>query len=99
MNILEEIIYPVIDEINESLDEPDKISKSPDTKIFGQNSDFDSIGLVNLVIGIESNIEEKLGISVVLANEQAMSRKNSPFRTLGVLAGYIEELLKEQNSD
>jgi acyl carrier protein len=63
---------------------------SPETEIFGRGSLLDSLGLVTMVMELETRLEEEHGVTVVLASEKAMSRRSSPFRTLGALVDYIE---------
>ena len=57
--------------------------------------------LVRLIVIIEQNIEDEFDISLTIADERAMSQKQSPFRTIGTLVDYIDILLKESqaNSD
>jgi|TARA_B100000315_G_scaffold155664_1_gene144239 acyl carrier protein len=88
-------IYDAIDLIN-AQNEEFLIEKSPETILFGRGGRLDSLGLVNLVVAIEQNIEDAFDTSIVLANENAMAKKNSPFRTVSALAGYIAELLEEK---
>jgi D-alanine--poly(phosphoribitol) ligase subunit 2 len=64
-----------------------------ETSLFGRNGLLDSLGLVSLVIAVEQLIEDELGVSVSLANEKAMSQKQSPYRTVGTLAQYASEIL------
>ena len=93
MNIIEEIIYPVIKDFKE--DEGLNIEPSPDLVIFGEGSEFDSLTLVRFVIAIQEQILDVTDKTVVLATQQAMSRSKSPFRNVTTLAEYIEELLAE----
>ena len=87
-------IYDVIDEMNEELDQSEKIIKSEDSRIFGPGSTLDSIGLVNLITLIEQRIEDETGDFISIADEKAMSLQSSPFKTIGTLKVYIETLLK-----
>jgi acyl carrier protein len=66
----------------------------PDTILFGSESELDSMGLVNVVIDIESYFQDQ-GYSVSLASEEAMSRKSSPFRTVATLTDFILKLIEE----
>jgi D-alanine--poly(phosphoribitol) ligase subunit 2 len=98
MNILEELIYPVVDEIRDSIESGDKLKKSPETPLFGAGSILDSLGLVVFIIAVESRMKKEIGKAITLANEEAMSRESSPFRTMGTLASYISDLLgREKN--
>ena len=75
------------------------MDKSLETKLIGGNNKLDSLGLINLIVALEQNIEDEFDISLTLADERAMSKKHSPFRTIGSLADYIEILLKEELND
>jgi len=93
-----EVIYGAVDEINQHLQGKQKVSKSLDTVLFGESAQLDSIGLVNLIVGVEEKIEEDFGVTVVIADERAISRKNTPFRTIRTLSNYVS-LLLEDNED
>lgn len=58
------------------------------------NGALDSISLVTLISFVEQSIEDELGQPIILANEKAMSMRNSPFLSIGSLGDYIELLLK-----
>jgi len=62
------------------------------TPLVGPGSVLDSMALVTLLLDVEQRLEEQAGVSVTLMNEQALSRRHSPFRTIGSLADYIVEL-------
>lgn len=67
-----------------------------DTHLIGRRALLDSLGLVTLIVDLEQKIEETFDVALTLANERAMSQKNSPFLTVGSLADYICALLNEQ---
>ena len=92
-------IFNAIDEINENSDSEDELSKSMDTILFGGNSKLDSLGLINLIIAVEQNIEDEFNISITLADEKAMSQDESPFESVASLSNYIELLLNENSDD
>lgn len=89
------MIFSAVDEINQQLAKEQKLEKSIGTVLFGESGKLDSLGLVNLIVSTEQKIEEEFGVVITLADERAMSQKNSPFRTIGTLADYISLLLKE----
>ena len=88
-----EIIYNSIEELNYQNDY--EIAKEEGTKLFGSDCNLDSLGLVNLISLIEDSIEEKTGEYLPIADERAFSMESSPFKTIGVLANYIQTLLNE----
>lgn len=94
MNVLQ-LIYEAIDEINEDLEEGEKVEKSEDTIIFADGSSLDSLGLVNLITIIEQKIEEETGEYITIADERALSMESSPFQTVKTLKDYIEMLINE----
>ena len=94
-----DLIYEAIDEVNQQLQPGRGMAKSPETVLFGKGAQLDSLGLVNLVVATEQRLSETFGVALTLANEKAFSRKQSPFRTVGSLAEYVSELLKEQGHD
>ena len=66
---------------------PDSLTE--DTVLVGTEPVLDSLGVVQLIVEVEQRVEERHSISVTLANDKAMSQRNSPFRTVGVLADHV----------
>lgn len=64
---------------------------SADTRLFGEQGLLDSLALVALVIAVEQAVEDKFGVRVELADDKALSQKNSPYRTIGTLAAYAAQ--------
>jgi hypothetical protein len=92
MNTLERLIYPAVDELAPSWHGV-VLKKDPATPLLGPGAPLDSLALVTLIVTVEARVADELGRSVTLASEHAMSRTHSPFRTLGTLAAYLDELL------
>ena len=88
------LITTQINSYNENLDEPVDLSAGADSVLFGEGGILTSVDFVTLVLDIEEAVEDATGKSITLADERAMSQKHSPFRTVGSLANYIEELLE-----
>lgn len=65
---------------------------TPNTPLLGSKSVLDSLGLVSVIIDIETACNEQ-GADVSLASESAMSARISPFRSVGSLSNYIAEQL------
>ena len=87
------LIYDAIDEVNLDLSDADKIKKNEETLIFGNGSNLDSLGLVNLITVIEQKLEEETGDFISIADEKAMSLESSPFRSVKSLKQYVETLV------
>jgi D-alanine--poly(phosphoribitol) ligase subunit 2 len=88
-----EIIHRVIDQINLQLAADQRLEKGETIPLFGEEGRLDSLGLVNLIVGVEGGIAEDFGTTVNLADEQLMARQDSPFRTVGSLVEYVTSLL------
>lgn len=65
------------------------------TILLGEGGTVDSLGLVRLVMTVERQIEDDLGVSCSLTDEKAMSQRNSPFRSVGALIAYLAAALNE----
>jgi len=66
--------------------------------LFGPRSIIDSLTLVSLLVDVEQRLNEELGVSIVIADERAMSQERSPFRTVGTLSDYVQGLVDEAAS-
>lgn len=92
--ILDEI-YAAIDALNETQPADRQVAKVPEAQLFGQDGSLDSYALVTLIIDVEQRLNDAFDAGVTLADERAMSQRNSPFRSVAALADYAEGLLKD----
>jgi len=90
-----ELVCKVILEFNVELDAKIDTVSGPNTRLFGGDAPLNSLELVTLIVYIEEELEVSLGHSITLANDRAMSRRVSPFSTIGILVDYIVELISE----
>jgi acyl carrier protein len=94
VNLLLNTLETHFDEINELVD----LSERENIKLFGGDGLLDSIGLVSFVVEVEERLEDEFDVSVVLADEKAMSRRTSPFARISYLADYILEVVNEDSN-
>lgn len=93
------IVLKALRKLNQQLPDERHIKISPDTILFGKEGELDSLGLVTLIILVEEQIADELGVEVTIADEKAMSLRNSPFRSVNTLSDYVGQLLrKKQNA-
>ena len=88
--------------LKSSLDEIDgrvDLAEGENIKLFGGEGLLDSIGLVSYIVEVEEKLEDEFGVSVVLANEKAMSRRTSPFARISYLAEFILEEINLDSND
>ncbi len=88
-------IYRAVDWINGELPQDRQLIKVPGTRLLGPESVLDSMHLVRLIIAIEREVEDTFGVALTLADERALSMKESPFRSIQSLADYIGILIIE----
>jgi acyl carrier protein len=89
-------IFNAIDEVNQQLPREQRLEKSTQTVLLDDSGKLDSLGLVNLIVSTEQNIEEEFGIAISLVDEEALSRENGPFRDVSTLLCYIARILGEK---
>ena len=94
-NQIKEILFKSVEEINKTLDEDQQLELSTETVLLGKDGNINSITLVNLIVAIEESIEDELNVEITLADEKALSQKESPFRTIGTLIDYIAQVVKD----
>jgi hypothetical protein len=94
INLLLSTLEVHFNEINEPVD----LSERENIKLFGGDGLLDSIGLVSFVVEVEESLEDEFNVSVILADEKAMSRRTSPFARISYLADYILEVVNEDSN-
>jgi acyl carrier protein len=67
-----------------------------ETRLIGSSGIFDSMDLVSFIVELEEEIEDKLQVELILADERAMSRTTSPFINSVTLSKYILELIENE---
>ena len=89
------LVYAAIDDVN-AQSAATLLEKAPEARLLGGERGVDSLTFVNLVVAIEEQIQNALGKSVVLVDEESMALHEHPFRTVGTLAAYVEKVLASQ---
>ena len=92
---IENIIIETLKEYNQEKESTKLHNPTSKTRLYGEESIFDSMGLVYLITDIEEKISDEFSKNIVLADEKAMSQKTSPFKDVETLAKYIQNLLEE----
>ncbi len=92
---IENIIIESLREYNQEQESVELNNPTNKTKLYGERSVLDSMGLVYLITDIEEKISDQFSKNIVLADEKAMSQKTSPFRDVESLTKYIQNLLEE----
>ncbi|MEH7250883.1 hypothetical protein V7111_02005 [Neobacillus niacini] len=88
------IVFTTIEEFNAVYKQEIPVELGEDAPLYGKMGVIDSLGLVSLIVMIEQAIEDELEVSLILADEKAMSQKMSPFLKVSLLVDYICRLLE-----
>jgi len=91
-----DMVFNVIDGINEHSPGKEKLEKSLDYPLYGDDGNLDSMDLVGFIVDVEQALVREFGVSIALANEKSLSQINSPFRTNATLIAYVVTLLHDQ---
>jgi acyl carrier protein len=89
---VKELVYEVISNYLEIHEISSEINDN--TALIGSHAIVDSMGLVSIIVDIESELLDH-DVEVSLTSEKAMSRKVSPFRSVGALANFIVEQITQ----
>lgn len=95
MSSAQDFIFEAIDIVNDGQSAKTKIAKDPNFLLLDHASTIDSLTLVNLFVGIESLIEERLGKTISIVNEDSFDSHEFPFKNIGNLVNYIDKLLNQ----
>lgn len=87
-----ESVLRAIDNLNPQLPDDRQLERSLTARLFGREAPLDSLGLVNFIVAVEEQLSDDLDLTITLANEKAMSRKTSPFRSVDVLIDFVMEM-------
>ena len=84
-----ELVRESVLELNEELSYPELESPGETTVLHGGETGLDSLSLVALIVDLERRVNDATGQAVVLADEKAMSERNSPYRTVAALTDFV----------
>ncbi|MDY0211294.1 MAG: hypothetical protein RBQ91_07835 [Acholeplasma sp.] len=93
---IESIVFEVLKDFCDTNSITADINKN--TPLIGGNRIFDSMGLVNVIVDIETAFLDK-DIEITLTSEAAMSSRISPFRSAGSLSNYIARQLEIEENE
>jgi acyl carrier protein len=89
------LVIETLQDLGEDLKNKDLQSANETTRLFGSRSALDSMNLVNFIADVEERISDEYEIHIILANESAMSRTHSPFRSVSSCIDYIMKLIAQ----
>ena len=82
-------VYSACDAVNRDLPAEEKIEKSRDTVLHGDESSVDSLSLINLMMEVESVVEKESRKRLSLMNADAFN--SGRFATIETFSNYVCE--------
>ena len=67
---------------------------SAESALYGNDGVLDSMALVNLLADVEDAVSEQFDVAIALADEKAMSARNSPFLNVKTLVQAVLERIE-----
>lgn len=95
---IKQIIIDSVKDLNEQLDDDNKLQISDNMSIFGKEGKLDSLDFVNLMVIIEDNIFKVFNKSITIVSEKAFSLKYNPFADVEKLTHYIQSILAGEDN-
>lgn len=91
---IEIIVYQAVDELNEMLLPEQRLEKIPETILLGDGAKLDSMAVVSFIVALEEKINDTFAEELTLADEGALLVETTPFRTIGAVIKYLNNILK-----
>ena len=85
---MKDIVFNAIKVVNKDLKKKELETISDSDDLFGK---LDSMAILDLVLEIESAIEQKYGYYLQIADDTIMDQEKSPFRTIEKLVVFLEK--------
>ena len=89
---IEAIIYQVFDNLMEQSSELE-LEKQKSTPLVGDGSVLDSLGLVNFLVALEQKLQDIVGSSFQIADQDLLIGEEQPLRSVETLSAYLAKKL------
>jgi len=88
---IEALVLESVRQLAEDFEINALLTPTADSALYGGAGPLDSMALVNLIADVEEAVSEAFDASIALADEKAMSAKNSPYRNVSSLTEAVVE--------
>lgn len=92
---LKKIILDAIENINQNLNIEELENIDENTALFEL---LDSLGTLDLILELESSLEDVMGNYIAVASEESMDAKNTPFKTILTLEAYLQKRIADESN-
>ena len=88
------LVAEAIAELNQQLPPGQRLGQEGESPLYGEGGLLDSLGLVNLIVGVEEKVTAAFGHTPNLADETLLAGPDSPFRTVDALVAHVTAALQ-----
>lgn len=92
-NQIRDIVISKVKAVSETLPADQQFEVDDDTVLFGEGSNIDSLSLVSVVVDLETSFSEDHDFVISLTDDNAMTRKVSPYESVRNMVDYIDEMI------
>jgi hypothetical protein len=90
------VVYKALDELNLQRPRNQRISPSPNSILFGENGDLNSLELSNFIVLMEQMVQEMFRTEIDLTEDDPFSLEHGHMRTVDSLTSHISNLMQPQ---
>ncbi len=96
---IQQIIFDAIDDLNRTLEEDKRLTRSLGTILFGPGGGkLDSLGMINFMLIIQNKINQTFQLKLTMFNERLLSQQEGNLRTVARLIDYVLNIVTQQIS-
>src|ERR1700692_4033442 len=88
-------VYAAVDELNQQLPKGVSVDKSLDAPLYGAAGKLESLDFVTFIMEVGEKIKAEFGVDITIADEQLLSKEQSPFSSVRTLIDYLKEVLQQ----
>ena len=87
--LIEDLIYEVIENHNNLNPKDLHLKKSSETTLAGNDGRLDSLGLINFLVEVESNLQKDLKNDISIIDEALLVNADGPYKNIKTLIEFI----------
>lgn len=88
------LVAEAIAELNQQLPPRQRLDVVGEAPLYGDGGPLDSLGLVNLIVGVEEKVTAAFGHTPNLADETLLAGPDNPFRDVSALVAHVAAALQ-----
>ena len=98
IDIMLELLNEVVEENLIYAEEQEvQVELTTNTSLIGGEAVITSLNMVSFITDVEAMLNEDWDIAIIIVDERALSRTQSPFQTIETLADFILERIDEKS--